>query len=100
MNIDTPTGIAVLGGDVYVAGTTWVSGGSGASPKPYLWINGAKNELSSSGHSYARAIAVSGTDVYVAGEIGGRGAYYWKNGTKIDLAMGYRGHGYAIMVIE
>jgi hypothetical protein len=71
--------MAVSGSNVYVAGD---SGGSAC-----YWKNGARNVLSPE-NSHAAAIAVNGTDFYIAGfeSVGGNNmACYWKNGAKVSL---------------
>lgn len=72
--------------DIYFAGTA-----TGTYPNNYpvatLWKNGVPQTLPtdlSSKQSSANAVAVSGTDVYVAGDIGGMAAY-WENGVFTNL---------------
>jgi hypothetical protein len=89
--------IAVSGSDVYVAGEYSVNllppaTGTGTDTA-YYWINGTRTELAVPGgitRSYARSIAVSGSDVYVAGyyydsSTSTETACYWINGTRIEL---------------
>jgi hypothetical protein len=69
-------------GKVFVVGTL----GADASRKAALWVDGQAVDLEggaepSSGH----AIALSGSDVIVAGELGDQ-ACYWKNGVSFALA--------------
>ena len=35
--------------------------------------------------SYANAIALDGSDIYIGGQVNG-GAVYWKNGKEVNLA--------------
>jgi hypothetical protein len=78
-NIDI-TSVTVSGNDVYVCGAI-TTATSGLSSIATYWKNGVQNKLvtPANGNSYARAMAVQGNDVYVAGQIGSNGAY-WKNG--------------------
>lgn len=69
--------------DIYVAGED--------NGMAVYWKNGQLIQLSASSESVARAIAVVGTDVYVAGEegdlfrYGSNRAKYWKNGQEFYL---------------
>jgi hypothetical protein len=82
--------------DVYFAGTA-----TGTYPNNYpvatIWKNGAPQALStdlSSNQSSANAVAVNGTDVYVAGDIAGM-AVYWKNGVFTNLGKNlFKAYGY------
>ena len=67
-------------GTVYTAGYYYDEGGS----KACYWQNGTRVDLDGRA---ASAIAVSGSDVYVAGTYldGNPQACYWKNGTRVDL---------------
>ncbi len=82
--------IYVSGNNVYVAGTDMVDGVNVAT----FWKNGAATHLTgSTTASYGGAVAVSGQDVYVAGDsmnaTGFPVATIWKNGTAIILETGY-----------
>jgi hypothetical protein len=66
------------GMDIYIAGST---GG-----KAVYWKNGEPVILNDTG--FATSITVSGTDVFVAGQVGGLvriSAAYWKNGEQFTL---------------
>lgn len=78
-NIDI-TSITVSGSDVYVCGGILTTA-QGFGYIAAYWKNGVQYKLATpaNGSSYARAMAVQGNDVYVAGQIGSNGAY-WKNG--------------------
>jgi len=70
--------------DIYIAGGVWTNGGYTAC----YWKNGIYEALDRPGNSNTRAygIYVSGTDVYVCGELQyERGAVLWKNGTATEL---------------
>lgn len=72
--------LAISNNDVYAAGA------SGAD-KPLYWKNGNLTQLSTN-YGVANAIAVSGNDVYIGGELqtaSGYQATYWKNGTPVSL---------------
>jgi hypothetical protein len=87
----TANAITVSGSDVYIAGesgvlSTVIDGKTIPPPlKPMAtyWKNGVMNQLSNE-ESYARAIAVSGSDVYVAGQNSSQAAV-WKNGVLTKL---------------
>ena len=85
-----PTSITVSGPDVYVAGYGW----TGSSYLPNYSKNGIITNLSDGTHHQggAQAIAVSGTNVYVAGVLrdstGVVTAVYWKNGVAKNLTDG------------
>jgi hypothetical protein len=100
--------VAVSGGNVYVAG--WYHDGTGA--RLCYWVNGTRHDLTNlpagselNGGSFYRkavSIAVSGSDVYVAGVYQNSSwqsrVYYWKNGTRYDLPYADGGEGAAIAV--
>jgi len=76
--------------DVYVAGWENSSPDSSAVSLAKYWKNGNAVVLSEK-PSRASFIAVSGNDVYVAGQVAGSNhdiAVYWKNGVEIDLTDG------------
>jgi hypothetical protein len=91
--------IAVVGNDVYVAGSEW----NHTAQVAKYWKNGKSITLTD-GKAYSAAatsIAVTGSDVYVAGwegdhigMLGGNAstAKYWKNGVAVNLS---NGSGYA-----
>jgi hypothetical protein len=86
--------------DVYVAGNGSVqyAGSQTWTTIAKYWKNGEEFIIGEAG-SYARAIAVSGNDVYVAGHEGGT-AVYWKNGVKVNLTDGKdQADAYSISVV-
>jgi hypothetical protein len=88
------------GPDVLIAGTE-VFGAAGV--KPCYWLNGARHEIPVPGtFGYANAIAVSGSDVYIAGNSCGEEDYmpgYWFNSTWHELPVpGIFGYANAIAV--
>ena len=89
------SGIAVSGNDVYVSGTGNVNGGFN---KALYWKNGVGILLQSVGErvsGMATAIAVDGSDVYVAGNLfyttplpfAGRAVKCWKNGNMMATSI-------------
>lgn len=74
-------GIAVgTGGDIYVAG---VKTYNGLDYMAVYWTNGTPSYLTDSTkgiESFANALSLSGSDVYVGGYIVSSGATWWKNG--------------------
>jgi hypothetical protein len=90
--------IAVNGNDIYIAGSAFdISAGYGSGSPACFWKNGTPTFLDVATASFgsnglARSIAVSGTDVHVAGEVYHPGgglpigwAVYWKNGVASEL---------------
>jgi len=88
-------GIAFLENDMYIVGGAFNSS-MGAFQAMY-WKNGVATVLS--GGSIANAIAISGTDVYIAG-VSGTGndikATYWKNGVATLLPGGLQANAIAV----
>jgi hypothetical protein len=90
---ETTSGIVVSGNDVYVCGTDYNDAAEFFVAT--YWKNGSRFALgNTSGDSYANSIAVSGTDVYVAGYQNWADKYtitwhayatYWKNGSPVTL---------------
>ncbi|HEY8929751.1 MAG TPA: hypothetical protein VIM55_11200 [Mucilaginibacter sp.] len=86
--------IVVSGSDVYIAGYTGdITGPTSKQAVAVYWKNGVQITLgdaaSATISSFARAIAVQGSDVYVAGNVTGPtgfAATYWKNGTAVTLS--------------
>ena len=74
-------GIAFSGSDVYVCG--YLYAGSNDTADAVYWKNGTLTYLPSG--YMAKAIAVSGNDVYVAGTPIHGGDVYWKNGAMQPL---------------
>jgi hypothetical protein len=92
-NSANATSIAVSGTDVYVAGIEWdgqsyqdASGYSLRKSVAKYWKNGkVVNLTDGTQDAEAKDIAVSGSDVYVAGTVNGY-ATYWKNGSAVTLS--------------
>ncbi len=87
-------GIAKLGSDIYICGTTQTTNSSLAT----FWKNGVAVLLSSQ-LSGTNDIFISGYDVYIAGyeDVGtSHTAVYWKNGNKVILPNGTK--AYSIFV--
>ncbi|WP_158993099.1 hypothetical protein [Mucilaginibacter sp. L196] len=86
--------IVVSNGDVYVSGGVE----TGQGPSAFYYKNGTRIDLGA-GETYA--VAVNGTDVYLAGMVltpnGYSEAAYWKNGQLINLGVG--GDIYAITIV-
>jgi hypothetical protein len=86
-----PTGLALIGDDVYVSGSSWYHDGSPNSPSyshTQCWKDGQlifrESELSNAG-----SIFIHQNDIYMAGYVGAWpnvAACYWKNGNRINLA--------------
>jgi hypothetical protein len=78
------SGIAVLGGDVYVAGLAYES--SPVNRYAMLWKNDRTVNILATNVNTANATAIttSGSDVFVAGKENNTGRI-WKNGTAITL---------------
>ena len=74
--------------NVYVAGVKWTTNWFNQSDA-ILWNNG-KSTLFSNNGGQANSVFVSGSDVYVAGEVSGI-AMLWKNGQQQNL---YEGEGF------
>ena len=95
----TGTSIAVVGTDVYVAGSRYGLFYDEFAAK--YWKNGQGTPLGN--YAGATSIAVDGTDVYVAGwelENGSYLAKYWKNGQAVPLTNGsMEASGNSIVVV-
>ncbi|MDR1278096.1 MAG: hypothetical protein LBK02_05055, partial [Treponema sp.] len=95
--IEAPA-IAVAGGTVYIAGTYVVPDGNGEGTwYACYWRDGIRTDISAT-DSYARAMAVSGNDVFMAGwRLHDGSAWYSKNTNVYSLARG-NSSAYAIAV--
>jgi hypothetical protein len=84
------TDIAIFDHKVYaVGGTLDTSNSMKYVERALLWENGNLTVLdSSTNDSYATAVARSGSDVYVTGELNDNSAVYWKNGVVKVLSTG------------
>jgi len=82
--------IYVANGDVYVAGAQYFGPPFGQYATPTIWKNSVPTKLiSEQTNSFATAVCVSGSDVYVTGGVDGH-AILWKNGVQTVLApIGY-----------
>lgn len=85
--------IAVVNGNVYVAGSVF---GTDLLPRAAWWKNGELHILDSR-YSEARAIAIRGSDIYIAGHINYAEAVYWKNEAPVSLG---RGRATSIFIAE
>ncbi|MCP4133847.1 MAG: hypothetical protein GY754_22955 [bacterium] len=83
--------IAVSGDDVYVVGTHYDP--EAHEHRAALWKNGVRTDLELEESSHANAVAIDGSNVYVAGKIGSSSCY-WKNGEVIILQERYYGDEY------
>jgi len=89
---DNTCGIIGSGSDIYLAGNQFTD----SSAFPEYWKNGT-SVIINEPFGQAYSLAVSGSDVYVAGAINGSPnfpkpsiAAYWKNGTTVKLTDGSR----------
>ncbi|HWZ15232.1 MAG TPA: hypothetical protein VNW95_08325 [Mucilaginibacter sp.] len=94
-NFSEANGIVFQGTDMYVVGSVYNN--ALQSSQATLWKNGVPTVLA--GGSTASAIAITGTDVYIAG-VSGTGnnisATYWKNGVAATLTGGLQANAIAI----
>lgn len=72
-------GFATSGTDLYAVGTIDNAG--------KVWKNGIEISLPNSTVSDLKAIAVSGNDIYITGNVGARTIRYWKNNTSTDITV-------------
>jgi hypothetical protein len=98
-----PAAAASVAPDVYVAGVVYKDQNNNQSPIATYWKNGVAVSLGGfTLGSSANAIAVSGSDIYLAGTGSNGGqdiATYWKNGVSVPLTDGtYRGFANSIAV--
>lgn len=87
--------IVVDGGDVHIAGTTFVCSEKGAvkTPVAAYWKNGFRTDLErpaahAQGASEAQQVVVAGGSVYIAGYVTGDNGpvpVYWRNGMIVPL---------------
>jgi hypothetical protein len=83
--------IVLSGNNLYIAGSISVDG---SHPTACYWKNGIRTDLIDAGlrpgidNTYASAIAVSGSDVYVTGFFNSVNPVYWKNGELHELSGG------------
>jgi hypothetical protein len=92
------SGLTLSGNDIYVSGNEFNdyvpgTGYTGTESIPRVWKNGVTTALTDGArYAFASAVAVSGSDVYVAGYAvngaGRRVATLWKNGIATALADG------------
>ncbi len=91
-------GVAVQGGDVYVAGT--VTSFALSTNNAVYWKNGVANTLADiSNNSQAWGIAFQGNDLYVVGGIFSNNSFhatFWKNGTANTLPGGIVANAIAV----
>jgi hypothetical protein len=98
VNYPTTTGIFVSGNDVYLSGLRGYT-------QALYWKNGTPVFLTTeqTNGAAANAISVSGSDVYVAGNLadgaGNNHAVYWKNGAANQLSANVSG-AYAITILD
>jgi hypothetical protein len=90
--IHNPTAIAVSKNDVCVVGFNSIYTNTAMTNQAVYWHNGTKVILTDEGtYSYPFSVAISGSDVYVAGLISSSfgnvpsEGVYWKNGIMIHL---------------
>ncbi len=81
--------MAISGGHVYICGQGTDFSTSPFTITPYIWVDGVRTKLpDNTGGASAAAIAVNGTDVYVAGYknlLPGGQVLLWKNGVESAL---------------
>jgi hypothetical protein len=92
-----PSAIAVNGNNVYIAGIVYSSNPGASISTATYWNNGDAIPLTTGTTlSYANAIALDRSDVYIAGQVSGN-AVYWKNGSEVQLAT--NGAAYGITIV-